>query len=73
MLEHKCSDCGTEISSSAVTCPKCGAIKPSAGWPKLFGSRHPVISGILALVVLAFGGYALVILFSLFLSSCTAS
>ncbi|MDR3480423.1 MAG: zinc ribbon domain-containing protein [Burkholderiaceae bacterium] len=32
MLFHKCKDCGKRLSESALSCPKCGALKPQDGW-----------------------------------------
>ncbi|WP_420800003.1 zinc-ribbon domain-containing protein [Paraburkholderia tagetis] len=71
ILEHKCPDCGKELSSTAASCPGCGAAKPEAGWPKTFYSRHPLIAGIIGLATLALGAYAMLVVFTLVSASCS--
>lgn len=51
----KCKECGNQVSSSAKSCPKCGAkIKSSGCFGKLFKIALYIIMGFLAISLIAY-------------------
>lgn len=53
MAMINCPECGTEMSDTALSCPKCGAVKPkpSSNWLGWIGG------GLFVLVLILFMGY----------------
>ena len=53
-MMEKCRDCGTQVSTSAPVCPKCGCTQPSL-------KRHPYVYTAFLMLGLMFTMYACLI------------
>ena len=57
MTDFYCPDCKKDVSSTAESCPHCGAAIPAKGWPEKWLSvlfrEHPIIAVPLSLIMLA--------------------